>query len=201
MTTVLNTPLRSFDPSDLKQWKAKHPEATIRIEVAESVAGPTMSEEQFWNILALLDWGRKRNEDIIAPAVQALSMLSEAEICWFDRILAQKLFALDGEKYATPLGWNDASGHHFSVDSFLYARCCVVANGNRFYEKVLKNPSLMPQDCTFESLLYLAEKAYHLKTGSDDYDYLPPVSYEMFSNHEGWPDMPTLQELVKGLEA
>jgi len=200
MTTVLNTSIRSFQPSDLKHWKTKHPEATLRIEVAEPASSSAMSEEQFWGILSHLDWGRKRNEDITAPAIQALSAFSEADICRFDHILTEKLHALDGEPYAKPLGWKGSSEERFSVDSFLYARCCVVANGPKFYQKVLKNPALMPKDGSFEPILYLAEKAHRLKTGSDDYDYLPPLSYETFSNRKGWPGMPSLEELLHDTE-
>lgn len=157
-----------------------------------------MDEEQFWQIISLLDWGRKRNEDISAPAVQALSRYPEADIYRFEDLLAQKLFALDGAKFAKSLGWGDSSNRHFSVDIFLYARCCAVANGRVFYENVLKKPSLMPKDHTFEPLLYMAEKAHRLKTGADRYDYLPASSYETFSNHDAWPGEPPLSERIEG---
>jgi Protein of unknown function (DUF4240) len=196
MNTAIKLPLRSLTPTVVRDLQDKYPEAVVRIEVEGPAEG--MDEQHFWGLIALLDWGRKRNEDIIAPVVKALSKLPEAGIFRFEDILAQRLFALDGEKYATPLGWNSETTTSFSVDVFLYARCCVVANGRRFYEKVLNNPALMPKDCTFESLLYIARKAHWLKTGGDTYDYLPETSYETFSNHTGWPEMPSLQDLIKG---
>ncbi len=73
----------------------------------------------------------------------------------------------------------------FSSDNFLYARACVVANGKDFYEKVLADPSQMPKDLSFEALLSLARKAYKKKTGQT-FDYSPTITYETFSNPEGW---------------
>lgn len=90
------------------------------------------------------------------------------------------------------LGWNGGSKDYFSPDIFLYVRCCVVANGSTFYEKVRTDPASMPKDCTFEPLLYLAEKAHRIQTGDDNYDYISPTSYETFSNAETWPNAHSL---------
>jgi len=198
MNTAIKMPLRSLDPVLVRDLQEKYPAAVVSIEVGASAESATMDERQFWNMLALLDWGRKRNEDIIAPAVEALSRFSEEDIFCFDQILAEKLHALNGEAFAKPLGWGDAGGQYFSVDVFLHARCCAVANGKAFYEKVLKNPARMPKECSFEPLLYLAEKAHRLKTGGDRYDFLPSVSYETFGNKDGWPGMPSFSDLIKG---
>lgn len=51
----------------------------------------------------------------------------------------------------------------FSVDYFLYVRCCVVANGKEYFEMVVSNPEQMPKDIDFEPLLYLAMEAYNKK--------------------------------------
>ncbi|MBL7798659.1 MAG: DUF4240 domain-containing protein [Saprospiraceae bacterium] len=126
----------------------------------------------------------------MAPAVAALSHLAATEIYAFHDLLHQKLFLLDGRKFAVQLGSNryaPDTDKHFSVDDFLYSRCAVVANGRTFYESVLQNPKRMPKEFTFESILYLPEKAWKLKTGRDDYDYSPDTWCETFSNSEGWP--------------
>ncbi len=198
MNIAFTIPLQSLTPIVVQDLQGKYPNAVVRIEVATPVKRPLMDERKFWEVIATLDWGRKRSEDIIAPVVKALSLFSEADIFRFDQILAEKLNALDGEQYALPLGWGKESGQIFSVDSFLYARCCAVANGKAFYEKVVKKPALMPQSYTFEPILYIAEKAWRMKTGSGDYDFLPSVSYETFSNPTGWKDMPSFQDLVFG---
>ena len=200
MNTAIKMPLRSLNPLLVRDLQAKYPTATVSIEAEVPAEGAAMDEKQFWSIIALLDWGRKNSADIVAPALEALSQFSEADIFQFDQILAEKLHALDGEVFAESLGWGK-NGQHFSVDGFLYARCCAVANGKVFYEKVLKNPTLMPKEHSFEPLLYLAEKAHRLKTGSNDYDFLPTVSYETFSNHAGWKDMPPLSDLLNGKHA
>ena len=42
----------------------------------------------------------------------------------------------------------------------------------------------MPKDMEFEALLMVARLAYQRKTG-EEFDYLPKVSYETFSNRVG----------------
>jgi hypothetical protein len=197
MSTAIEIPLRTLTPAVVRDLQDKYPEAVVRIEVEDAVSATEIDENRFWSIIALLDWGRRDNADIVAPAIEALSKYSEAGIFRFEDILASKLFALDGETFAEALGWNSQDNDGFSSDVFLYARCCVVANGGRFYEKVLSDPSQMPRDCTFEPLLYIAEKAYRLKTGLNTYDYLPKTSYETFNNHAAWPGMPSLHELIR----
>ncbi len=61
----------------------------------------------------------------------------------------------------------------------------VVANGREFYEKVLADPRESPTDLEFESLLYLAATAFEKKT-KREYDRSTSVSWESFSNQEGW---------------
>lgn len=197
MSIAIQIPLRTLTPAIIKDLQDKYPEAVVRIEVEDSVSATEMDENRFWSIIALFDWGRRDNADIVAPAIEVLSEYSEADIFRFEDILASKLFALDGEIFAEALGWNSPDHDSFSSDVFLYARCCVVANGSRFYEKVLNAPSQMPRDCTFETLLYIAEKAFRLKTGLNTFDYLPKISYETFNNSTAWPGMPSLQDLIR----
>lgn len=201
MNTAIKMPLRLLSPVVVKDLQGKYPEAIVSIETGKPEQYAGMDEDQFWNIISLFDWGRKRSEDIVAPAVEALSRFPEQDIFRFDQILAEKLFALDGEAFAKYLGWSSTGKQHFSVDGFLYARCCAVANGRAFFEKVLKDPSNMPKELTFEPLLYIAEKAHRLKTGSDHYDFLPSVSYETFSNSAGWKDRPPLSGTINGTSA
>ena len=73
----------------------------------------------------------------------------------------------------------------FSVDNFLYARCCVVANGKNAFQEVQKNPTLMPKDKTFEAILYIASTAYTRKMGKK-YSYSPTFPIETYSNKKGW---------------
>jgi hypothetical protein len=146
----------------------------------------------FWRLIGRLDWDRLGDDDaVVAPVVASLGDLPEAEIADFQRILTEKLYALDGRAWARESGseiwWGKDS---LSVDGFLYARCAVVANGPQRYEAVLKNPRQMPKDVEFEALLYVAPTAFERKTGREYAGYpgepegLP--AYETFSNRAGW---------------
>ncbi|MCL2309572.1 MAG: DUF4240 domain-containing protein [Proteobacteria bacterium] len=149
----------------------------------------TMSEDVFWRLIALFNWKKTGDDDaVIEPAIKALAQMSEEGIQEFEDLLAEKLYALDTEAHAKEIGDNAfLPGKYFSPDWFLYVRCCVVANGREFYEKVLAQPAKMPKDMEFEAILYLASSAFERKTGRG-FDRSSPVSYETFSNAAGWPE-------------
>ena len=129
----------------------------------------------------------------------ALSVFSRTDICTFHDILNKKLYALDGRRFAENLGSNayhKQAKQHFSVDDFLYSRCAVVANGRRFFDEVLENPEQIPKEFTFESLLYLPDSAWELKTGQDDLGYFPETWYETFSNSAEWGGIVPLKERI-----
>jgi hypothetical protein len=152
-----------------------------------------MDNAQFWRIIGLFDWEHEGDDEaVIAPAVDALSEASLDDIAAFEELLGRKLYALDTLAHASNVG-EDAyvnKDEHFSVDSFLYARCCVVANGPVFYDTVLNNPAEFPKDVEFEALLGLASAAYERKTGEETEGFDTSVSYETFSNHAGWEAAP-----------
>ena len=197
MTTLLEMPLQEVSPSVIKEMQAKYPKAVLRIEAENSLHAGNMDEEQFWAIIDLFDWKQQNREAVMAPAVEALSRFSKAGIFLFHDLMNEKLYALDGRRFAVQLGSNryaPSEEKHFSVDDFLYSRCGVVANGRTFYEPVLQNPRRMPKEFTFEPLLYLPGKAWERKTGRDDYNYFPETWYETFSNPEGWPGIIPLKD-------
>lgn len=147
-----------------------------------------MDEGTFWSLLDKLDWRQEGDDDrVVAPVVRALTKLPLKEIESFDQILARKLYALDGRAWAREIGTGWRGGlHPISGDEFLYARCVVVVNGRDFYEAVLADPSQMPKDMEFESLLYISSTAWEAKTGEEP-DFDTEVSYETWSNEAGWP--------------
>ena len=147
-----------------------------------------MDEETFWSLIASFDWDKTGDDEaVVEPAVAALAALPVDELRSFEEILAEKLYTLDTEAHAKEIGEDRYRGERtpFSVDAFLYARCVVVANGGDFFEAVVADPSQMPKDMEFESLLYVAESAHERKTG-EPLDHTPRVSYETFSNRAGW---------------
>lgn len=148
-----------------------------------------MNEDTFWEIISLFNWKKTGDDDaVLKPALKKLVSLEIEDIQQFAEILAEKLFYLDGIEYASNIGEYSYKGgdKFFSVDNFLYVRCCVVANGKEYYYHVLQNPKDMPKDMDFEAILYLAEEAYNEKLNSEDEMLDTKFSYETFSNIEAW---------------
>lgn len=149
--------------------------------------GQTMTEEVFWEIIGILDWEKEGEDDaVMQPAIDFLEKFPLSGISRFQDILSEKLHRLDGEIYARHTGENAYGGNgYFSADIFLYARCCVVANGRRFYQHVLAHPEDMPKDLEFEALLRLADSACLKKTGKH-LDHVPSFNFETGFNSQGW---------------
>ncbi len=165
MTPEIKIPLRKLDESVIRDLKEKYPEAEISVELHQDRNKAPLSEAHFWEIISLLDWSKVDDDRaVVEPAKARLASGSVRHIFEFADLLSEKLYALDGRMYALHIGedaW--APDRYFSVDNFLYARCCVVANGKDMYEKVLNDPTQMPKDLTFEELLYIPSEAYEQK--------------------------------------
>jgi len=145
-----------------------------------------------WGLIDLLDWRHDGDDErVLKPLVDRLASMADAEIGSFHEILAQKLYELDGRAWARESGpdiwWGDRD--RLSVDGFLYSRSAVVARGRTIYDAVRADPTRMPKNAGFETLLYVAANAYERKTGLE-FDELDDteLSYETFSNEAGWPD-------------
>lgn len=186
MSTKLIVDVKDITPEWVADLQEQYQDATLEINIISSKGVQQMTEERFWHIISLLDWQKEDDDEIIAPAVEALCDHEAEDIYRFQDILAEKLFHLDRQAFAEQIGERRYGGdRNFSVDVFLYARACVVANGKDFYQKVLQDPTKMPKSFTFEALLYLAPQAFEKKT-SKSWSYHPQKSYETFSNREGW---------------
>ena len=185
-TTILKVNINDINPQffqDLKDNFEKTAQVEIRVEETKHGEG-LFSEEQFWNIISLFDWQKKEQSDIIAPAVTALSKMPVASIYLFADMLSEKLYQLDTRTHAE--GYlSKQEDNYLSSDDFLYVRCAVIAEGKKYYEEILNNPSAMPAEIDFEYLLSLAGDAYQLKTGRA-FDYFPIFNYETHSNTDGW---------------
>ena len=96
-------------------------------------------------------------------------------------LLSKKLYDLDTKAHAKAAYPED----HFSEDGFLYIRAAAVAQGKEAYENIVKYPSRMPSEISFEPLLSLAALAYNQKTNSE-FDYIAPHNSETYSNESGW---------------
>ncbi len=148
-----------------------------------------MDEDVFWEIIASFNWKKTGDDDaVLKPALKKLISMKVDDIKQFAEILSEKLYLLDGIAYASNIGSESYKGEDqfFSVDSFLYVRCCVVANGKEFYNKVLNNPTDMPKEIDFEPLLYLANDAYNKKSKTEGEFIDTKLSFETFSNIKNW---------------
>lgn len=191
MTEQYNISIDTLTHSFLDTLKERFPHAKLDIQVKSSEPFNGLTEKEFWAVIACFDWSNgddvENDAAIVAQAVRFLADKPVRQIYEFQDILSEKLHALDTRNHAVHTGenaWIDRDSD-FSADEFLYARCCVVANGREFYEKVFKQPELMPKDLSFESLLTLAHHAYKLKTGKQ-FRYVPAFNIETFSNKKGW---------------
>lgn len=187
MTQTIKIPVRALNEDLIQDLKEKYPEGELSVLLNQDQLKNPLSEAQFWKIIDLLDWEKEGDDDaVLEPALAYLANEPVRHIFEFADVLSEKLYALDGLAFAQNIGtdaWH--ADRYFSVDNFLYARCCVLANGQQTYEAVLQDPSLMPKDITFEALLYLPSSAYARKTGTK-YEYTPTFPIETYSNEKGW---------------
>lgn len=179
----------NLDEHFVESLREKYPNAALEIKVNASPQPGGLTESQFWAIIDMLDWSKEGDSDaVIAPAVKYLAEHALRNIFEFQDILSEKLYRLDTRNHADHAGENayrDEADSFFSPDEFLYARCCVVANGKEQYEMVLHHPESMPQDIAFGALLRIARLAYEHKTGQS-FRYVPAFNIETFSNREAW---------------
>lgn len=188
MANVLKINARNLSEAVVRDIKEHYGDAELEIRVHESSETTSvLDEDAFWALIALLDWTKAEDDDLVAgPLVEALSNLPVAKIYQFYDRLSEQLWQLDTRAHADAMMRNEPDGY-FSADEFLYARCCVVANGQTTYQQVLTDPSSFPISLTFEALLYIAGDAYQRKT-TRRFTAIPAKPVETGSNQEGWKD-------------
>lgn len=189
MTSSFKIAVKNLDAEFVQAMKEKYAEAELEITINRSPTSPLLEEKDFWAIIDHLDWEQEEDEAILESAINKLASLPIAQIYSFEEILSEKLYRLDQQRFAINIG--DSSydkDRYFSADVFLYARACVIANGEEAYELVLYDPTKMPKNITFEPLLHLAARAYEYKT-KKPFSYILTYNYETYSNSEGWKEM------------
>ncbi len=187
MTAVLKLNMDELDTKFIENLKQEFAHSSLEIRVQEQPgASHSFTEEDFWQLIALLDWAREDDDAaVVEPLVTELESRPLAHIYRFSDLLSEKLWHLDTRRHAQVFLDDPEEEGYLSADDFLYARCAVVANGRDYYERTLDNPSEMPADLTFEPLLYVAMTAYKRKTGKD-FVAEPTFHYETYSNKKGW---------------
>lgn len=186
MATVLKVNVHDLNSQffhDLGQLIPEESEVEIRIPEKKHKV-ELFTDDQFWEIIHALDWSKSDSDEIMAPAVILLSAMPIVNIYLFADKLSEKLRQLDTRTHGDAYLANEGDDY-LSVDDFLYIRCAVVAEGKEYFEKIVANPFEFPDEISFEPLLSLADKAYEMKTGRK-FDYHSELSYETYSNKEGW---------------
>lgn len=172
--------LSQLDTPTLNQVVASLRKVQLKRKGQVSVAA--MPESEFWQLLEKIDWKQDNDSARLQPLMDALATYPVDGIYQFSERMALLLHRLDGPAFTQALEQGELG---FSADTFLYARCLVVAKGEAFYKAVLAEPFKMPVDEDLEALLYVAQRAYEQKTGKT-YNYVPAVNYESFFNRELW---------------
>lgn len=181
MITSIKIPIQDLTLAFIEELKAKYGAESLEINIVPKQ--DKLSEKQFWEIIQQLDWNKSDSAAIVAPTIEKLATFSISQIYDFEDKLTDKLHQLDKKIIAEQVGYQ--KNKFFSVDTFLYARACVIANGEEAFKEVLTDPTTMPTDLTFEPLLSIASRAYQMKTGKV-FNYLPSLSYETYVNQNGW---------------
>ncbi len=188
MTNVLRYPLRNISPERISDLQEKYPNASVRIELSDAPVEGGLTEQAFWDLIALLDWDKIGNDDaVIEPVVAELANRPLRQLYDFKDILSQKLYQLDTAAHARNIGKESyhEDANNFSPDGFLFTRCCAVANGKTSYEATKKDPAQMPKDLQFAALLRIANEAHRRMKGTA-LRYVSAYSVETFSNGKGW---------------
>ena|SRR5262245_4200691 len=118
-----------------------------------------MSIDEFWKIIEGAD------DDIM---VDMLCKLSRQDIVEFERHLRERIIECDNYNVIAALKIINGG---VTDDTYLYFRCWLIAKGRRAFENALQNADSISDvledkempDC--EGLLYLATRAFEIKTG------------------------------------
>lgn len=98
--------------------------------------------------------------------------------------MAQLLYGIDTKAIAAKAYKNE----YILPDMFLYNRCVALINSKPFYNQICNGKRKLDKDMEFESILYVPSRAWANLHGCriDEYSHITPVSYETFSNKDGW---------------
>jgi len=143
-----------------------------------------MNEQIFWELIEQ-SWNVAKGdlEMQFETIVSKLSQYSPEEILEFDAIFGRYYVkSYTSELWAAAYIINDGC----SDDGFDYFRAWLISKGKKIYEDALKNPESLVDvikideagEVEFGDFLYVANKAYELKSGKEDfYDNVKIISY------------------------
>lgn len=145
-----------------------------------------MSAIDFFHITDMyMNWDEEGDDELVLePLVNFLARWGDDLIFAFDDRMAQLLYDIDTKAIATKAYKNE----DISSDMFLYNRCVALINSKSFYNQICNGKRKLDKDVEFESILYVPARAWANLHGcrTDEYNHTTPVSYESFSNKNGW---------------
>ena len=167
-----------------------------------------MDKQEFWH---LINFSKRNaagdNEGQEALLIKTLSQYAPNDIIEFEFLLRQYLEEADD---FTIMAAEKIIEGSVTDDSYICFRCWLVAQGEKVFTEVVRNPDALSQVETegistdFEPLLYVATAAYKIKTGKQEEDSSFPrdkaaergLSYDFGSKTKGndWKpeQLPTL---------
>ncbi|MEL7120117.1 MAG: DUF4240 domain-containing protein [Bacteroidota bacterium] len=86
------------------QDKFSESDAELVIQVHERPTGEILTDEVFWELIAVLDWEKEEDNAIVEPLVDQLSSLSVGMIYQFLDKFSEKLYQLDTIEHAKNTG-------------------------------------------------------------------------------------------------
>lgn len=149
-----------------------------------------MSDIDFFHFTDMLDWEKQgTDEAVLEPLIAFLAKWGDNVIFAFDDKMTELLYSLDTYNVAKHI---IESSDYFSTDDFLYARCVALINGKPYYNAILKGRKKLSLDSEFESILYVPMTAWERLHNEDsiEYPHESELSYETYSNKEGWENSP-----------
>ncbi len=167
--------------SDSEKMEVKIPKF-----IEHTIRNKRLNKVNFFYLLDKLDWSKQGDDEaVLRPLVNYLAECDDIVIFAFHDKMAEMLYALDTREIAQRI-YGDVD--YISADDFLYSRCVGIINGSHYYDRIIWGSDTINPDLWFESVLYVPNLAWAKKhdKDSDEYPHLSKVSYESYSNVEGW---------------
>ena len=174
-----------------KEEKVENPKGVAegknpREEAIPRAAAELLSRDEFFRIIMdICDWNRSGDDNaVLKPLITYLAKQSDEVIFAFEDVMAELLYELDTKAlFERALKYYDHSD-----DTFLYSRCVALINGKQYFEDAKNGKVDDLWKSEFESVLYVARRAWSEKHGCDmdEFPHFPKHSYETGSNKEAW---------------
>lgn len=141
-----------------------------------------MNEQLFWQLIEEAKAKTTNVEDQVEELVQILIKRTVKEIIGFQKIFESKLESLCEAKLFAAAYYImaiDEEEEDEDEDRFSYFCAWLIAQGKEITEKAIENPDLLAEIltvdeegecvCECEMMLYVADNAYEMKTGNEDF--------------------------------